>query len=56
MKVTLREKKLKSSKRSLYLDFYPPIIVDGRRAFVREAFLLNAYNFNFEPFFLTSAH
>ncbi|HEX8264328.1 MAG TPA: phage integrase SAM-like domain-containing protein [Pyrinomonadaceae bacterium] len=25
MKVTLREKKLKGAKRSLYLDFYPPI-------------------------------
>ena len=30
MKVTLREKKLKNSKRSLYLDFYPPIEIDGK--------------------------
>ena len=38
MKVNLREKKLKNGKRSLYLDFYPPIIVDGkktRREFLR---------------------
>ncbi|MDQ3748660.1 MAG: site-specific integrase [Acidobacteriota bacterium] len=31
MKVNLREKILKHDKRSLYLDFYPPIIVEGRR-------------------------
>lgn len=31
MKVSLREKKLKNGMRSLYLDFYPPIIVDGNR-------------------------
>ena len=30
MKVTLREKKLKSGNRSLYLDFYPPIVVDSK--------------------------
>lgn len=30
IKVFLREKKLKHGKRSLYLDFYPPIIVDGK--------------------------
>ena len=31
MKVNLREKKLKKGKRSLYLDFYPPVIADGRQ-------------------------
>lgn len=31
IKVFLREKKLKHGKRGLYLDFYPPIIVDGER-------------------------
>ncbi len=31
MKVTLREKKLINGKRSLYLDFYPPVIADGKR-------------------------
>ena len=31
MKVNLREKKLKNGKRSLYLDFYPPIISDGKQ-------------------------
>lgn len=31
MKVTLREKKLLQGKRSLYLDFYPPIQVDGKQ-------------------------
>ncbi len=31
MKVNLREKKLKNGKRSLYLDFYPPIIFDGKQ-------------------------
>ena len=31
MKVNLREKKLKNGKRSLYLDFYPPVIADGRQ-------------------------
>jgi integrase len=31
MKVNLREKKLKSDKRSLYLDFYPPIVIDHKR-------------------------
>ncbi|MDQ3374784.1 MAG: site-specific integrase, partial [Acidobacteriota bacterium] len=31
MKVSLREKKLLHGKRSLYLDFYPPIIVDDKR-------------------------
>ena len=30
MKVTLRERKIKNNQRSLYLDFYPPIIVDGK--------------------------
>ena len=31
MKVNLREKKLKNGKRSLYLDFYPPVIADGKQ-------------------------
>lgn len=31
MKVNLREKKIKNGKRSLYLDFYPPIIADGKQ-------------------------
>ena len=31
MKVNLREKKLKNGKRSLYLDFYPPIINEGKQ-------------------------
>lgn len=30
MNVTLREKKLKNGMRSLYLDFYPPIVIDGK--------------------------
>ncbi len=30
MKVSLREKKLLHGKRSLYLDFYPPITVEGK--------------------------
>jgi integrase len=37
MKVNLREKKLKNGRRSLYLDFYPPVIADGiqtRREFL----------------------
>jgi integrase len=38
MKVTLREKKLEHNRHSLYLDFYPPVTVDGRetrREFLR---------------------
>ncbi len=31
MKVNLREKKLKNARRSFYLDFYPPVISDGKR-------------------------
>lgn len=31
IKVFLREKKLKHGKRGLYLDFYPPIVIDGVR-------------------------
>jgi site-specific recombinase XerD len=31
MKVTLREKKIKNGMRSLYLDFYPPIVTDGKK-------------------------
>ena len=31
MKVTLREKKIKYGRRSLYLDFYPPVTVDAAR-------------------------
>ncbi len=31
VKVFLREKKLKHGKRGLYLDFYPPIVVDGKQ-------------------------
>ncbi len=31
MKVNLREKKLKNGRLSLYLDFYPPVIADGKQ-------------------------
>jgi hypothetical protein len=31
VKVFLREKKLKHGKRGLYLDFYPPIVVDAKQ-------------------------
>ena len=31
IKVFLREKKLKKGKIGLYLDFYPPIIIDGKK-------------------------
>jgi integrase len=31
MKVTIREKKIKNGKLSLYLDYYPPISVDDRQ-------------------------
>ena len=43
IKVTLRQKKLKDGKLSLYLDFYPPIINDKgkktRREFLKMSIL-----------------
>lgn len=30
MRITVREKKLKNNRLSLYLDFYPPILIDGK--------------------------
>jgi len=39
MKVTLREKVIKGSKRSLYLDFYPPLTLPGTGKTTRREFL-----------------
>ena len=32
IKVTVREKKINNGKLSLYLDFYPPIIKNGKKS------------------------
>ncbi len=39
MKVTLREKKLKTGKNSLYLDFWPPVINPEKGISTRREFL-----------------
>ncbi|HEX8197593.1 MAG TPA: site-specific integrase [Pyrinomonadaceae bacterium] len=39
MKVTLREKKIKDGKRSLYLDFYPAVLQPGTGKATRREFL-----------------
>ncbi len=39
MKATLRKKKIKNSKESLYLDFYPPIIHPEKGSLTRREFL-----------------